>query len=161
MITTDRLREVLSYDPLTGVFTWIKPTSRRVKVGDVAGVSSGGYVLIGIDGEQYGAHRLAVLYMTGVMPEGKTDHRNGTPSDNRFRNLRPGTHQENIQNRRRPNKNNKTGFLGVSVCKKTGKYKAFLCVDSKSISLGRYGTAEAAHQAYLDAKRLHHGGNTL
>jgi hypothetical protein len=160
-LTIERLKEVLSYDPLTGIFRWVKPTSFRVQVGDQAGALNGGYVLITIDGETCGAHRLAVMYVTGILPGGKTDHRNGIRSDNRFMNLRPGTHEQNMQNEQGPRRNNGTGYLGVSQCKATGRFRAFISIKGKSRHLGRFDTAEEAYSAYLSAKREFHEGNTL
>lgn len=153
--------ETLSYNPLTGLFLWLKAPSFRVKQGDVAGCLSNGYYFITLDGYQAGAHRWAVYYMTGLPPVGEVDHRNGVGSDNRYLNLRDGTHQENMQNEQRARKNNKTGFLGVSLCKKTGRFRSFISVNSKSRTLGRFATPQAAHGAYLLAKRSIHKGNTL
>jgi hypothetical protein len=36
-LTAERLREALSYDPDTGVWTWLLPTGRRVRAGSRAG----------------------------------------------------------------------------------------------------------------------------
>ena len=67
-LTQERLMELIRYDPVTGIFTWIKKPSLtgRVMVGTVAGYfGSGGVKLINIDGVAYNADRLAFLYMTG------------------------------------------------------------------------------------------------
>jgi hypothetical protein len=74
MLTVTRLREVLHYDPITGIFTWLVSLSNHV--GKVAGSLDGtGRVRIRVDGREYGAHRLAWLYMTGNWPVNEIDHR--------------------------------------------------------------------------------------
>ncbi len=58
MLTAQRLREVLNYDPKTGVFTWIKDAGggERIKAGSVAGwEDKRGYINIGVDGYKYRA----------------------------------------------------------------------------------------------------------
>ena len=163
-LTAERLRNVLHYDQETGVFTWKeKPSShsRRVRIGEPAGwVTTGGYRFIGIDGEKFGAHRLAMLYMTGAMPI-ETDHLDGDPMNNRFANLRAATHKENMQNMRGARKQNRAGILGVSLHPKTGRFRAQIEVDGKRHHLGYHATAEQAHAAYIEAKRQMHKGNTL
>ena len=63
--TRSDLRHVLNYDEKTGLFTWKNPSSRRVKVGDVAGtVVSGGVTQIGIFGRIYSSKRLAKFYLS-------------------------------------------------------------------------------------------------
>jgi AP2 domain len=51
--------------------------------------------------------------------------------------------------------------MGVSIDKRDGAFRADITVDGKAYSLGRHGTPELAHEAYLDAKRLRHKGCTI
>ncbi len=162
-LTAARLRELLHYDAQTGAFTWLAPTSKRMKVGDVAGYldRSTGHVRIEIDGKNFYAHRLAWLYMTGGWPSREIDHINGIKSDARYKNLRDVTHAVNTQNLRRAKRNNRTGALGVHLRKKGGMPRAVITTDGKKTDLGSFDTVELAHQAYITAKRQHHKGCTI
>jgi hypothetical protein len=74
-LTTERLREALSYDPDTGVWTWLLPTGRRVRVGSrAARIDCHGRWRIGLDGRYFTGSRLAFLYMTGKWPLHLVDH---------------------------------------------------------------------------------------
>lgn len=100
-LTQERLRYLLHYDMASGIFTWKKRTSWRVKIGSVAGHrnKSLGYILIKIDGTLYLAHRLAWLYMYGPF-DGEIDHRkNKDGFNNRISNLRLCTSSQNKMNR--------------------------------------------------------------
>lgn len=156
-LTQAKLKELLRYEPLTGLFTWLVQKSNRVCVGGVAGViNDRGYIQIKIDGSAYKAHRLAWLYMTGAWPQLEIDHKNGIRNDNKWRNLRDVTRFINHQNQRKAQRHNKTGFLGVT---QRGKhFPATITVNKKSCSLGTYLTPELAHEAYLKAKRELHEG---
>jgi len=160
-LTRDRLCELLSYDPETGIFHWKATTTNRVKAGTQAGFHANGYILIGIDGKKYQAHRLAFLYMTGSLPSDEVDHRNGVRDDNRFSNLRLVSHEQNMQNEQRPRKNNTSGFLGVYWQASAKAFRARISIKGKGVHLGYFKSAEDAHKSYLAAKRALHGGNTL
>lgn len=159
-LSADRLRELLSYDPSTGIFVRIKSTCNRVKVGSVAGSpNSNGYLQISLGGRLYLASRLAFLYMTGEWPNEIVDHRNTDRLDNRWINLREATPEVNAQNRRRALKSNKVGLLGVHL--EGSRYYATIRVDGKKRSLGSFATPDDAYRAYVDAKRQFHEGSTL
>lgn len=88
-LTSERIREVLAYDQLTGEFTWKRPTSNRVEAGSVAGrLNTNGHRQISIDGRDYLARRLAWLYVRGEWPTENVIPVNGIKTDNRFSNLR-------------------------------------------------------------------------
>lgn len=87
MLTQSRLKKVLSYDPNTGLFTWLV-NNGNTKTGDVAEANTTkGHVTIIVDSKRYYAHQLAWLYVRGYFPEHDIGHRNGIHDDNRFSNL--------------------------------------------------------------------------
>lgn len=160
MLTAKRLREVLYYDPLNGDFVWIKRTGHRVILGQSAGSlhKTLGYVVIGIDGERYYAHRLAWLYMTGSWPDHEIDHRIG--KSNHWKNLRSASSKLNKENQRAARRDNKsTGLLGAYTYKHG--FRSSIQVAGKQIHIGVFDTAEQAHRAYVEAKRELHAGCTL
>lgn len=159
-LTQEILKALLSYDPLTGHFFWLKAKGRR-KFGMPAGCVDSNRVYIGINGVVYLAHRLAWLYMTGAFPIDQIDHINCDSLDNKFANLREANKSENMQNRVTPRADNKSGFLGVSWVKRDRKWTAHIQINGKAISLGNFTDAEDAHAAYIQAKRRLHPFGTL
>lgn len=153
-LTVERLRALLHYDQATGVFT------RRVsRGGSAAGSVAGcpdkdGYVMLMVDRVSYKAHRLAWLYFHGEWPSGDVDHINEQTGDNRIINLRQASRSENMQNRSAANRGNRSGFLGVS--RNNGRWFAQITVARKRVHLGYHDTPEAAHAAYVEAKRRLH-----
>jgi hypothetical protein len=159
-ISAEDLRQLLHYNPDTGIFTWIARAAKAVHIGDVAGVANKfGYITIGVKKKVYKAHRLAWLYSYGVWPDGLIDHINGRKGDNRLCNLRVVAADGNSQNIRRPNRRNKSGFLGVIWFQ--NKWRASITINRKTHRIGDYATPEEAHQAYLEAKRKHHQACTV
>lgn len=161
LIDAATVRAILDYDPITGAFTWRKGSRNKVKAGMPAGyvLKSSGSLHIGIDRVKYAAHRLAWLHFYGEWPKGLIDHINGVRLDNSIANLRAVDDAINVQNQRRPQKRNTTGFLGVT--RSQGKYQAQLTANRKSFYIGLFDTPEEAHQAYLAAKRKLHPGCTI
>lgn len=156
-LTAARLREVLIYNPETGVFTWRVNNGRNGKTGCVAGGKSGKYQKITIDGIANAAHRIAWAYTHGEWPEkGYIDHENGNGMDNKNSNLRDATNGENMQNKVGAHKNNKTGLLGVHLHGKSGKYISQIRTNGATKTVGSFNTAEEAHEAYLHAKLKDH-----
>ena len=157
ILTAERLRELFRYDQWAGVFTRLVSASSNAKAGDVAGcIRKDGYRLLRVDGFQYREHRLVWLYVHGTFPANQIDHINGIPSDNRLRNLREATCKENGQNRRRANSNNSSGLLGAHWNGSSGKWSATICINGKRHDLGRFATAEEAHNEYLRVKQECH-----
>src|SRR5574343_96388 len=104
------LRELVHYDPATGVVT---DRATGVELGSPRGGRDGDhYVGVRIDGRSYYAHRVAVAYMTGAWPSQLVDHRDTHKRNNRWLNLRPATHGQNNMNTK-AYKNNQSGLKGV------------------------------------------------
>ena len=152
MITQERLKELLHYDPDTGVFTW-KESRGGVSIGGSAGtLNQYGYISILIDRRSYLAHRLVWLYVHGEFPVNSIDHINHVKLDNRMENLRDANESVNSMNRPMQ-KNNKSGHTGVHWHKGNKKWFASIKVDRKSIGLGLYVELSDAVKARKDAEK--------
>ena len=148
MITQCELKEVLDYNPDTGVFTWKKNCRNRAVVGSVAGYKDNyGYICIKINRKTYKAHRLAYLYMTGNFPKNSIDHINHIKDDNRWANLRDATNSQNQSNKAKP-KNNTSGYKGVTWNKRDENWRAKINCMNKTIHIGCYTTPQEASEAY-------------
>lgn len=157
MLTAGRLREVLDYNSATGVFTWRVRLSNRGLVGSPAGeLKLSGYILIGIDGQRYRAHRLAVLHVTGEWPQKQVDHRDTIRSHNWWSNLRQATNGQNAQNGRM-HRDNTSGFKGVTYDRRVKKWEARIFVTGRRIFLGVFDAPQKAHAAYAEAAEKYFG----
>ena len=121
----------MSYDPSSGLFK---------RIGNRGGsgyLSKSGYIKLSILSYPFLAHRLAWLYVYGNFPKNQIDHINQCRSDNRIENLREVTNKDNMKNSTK-RIDNKSGQVGVSWHKNRLKWRAFITVDGKQISLGYY-----------------------
>jgi len=83
----------------------------------------------------------------------KADHRDGNGLNNQGYNLRICTHKQNMQNRRL-NINSKSGFKGVSWCKRTNKWRVRIQEVGNRKRLGSFTCIIKAAQAYdTEAKK--------
>lgn len=143
MLTQEELKETLCYCPDTGVFTWVKSLKGgKAKEGGIAGIpkkspSGKAYWYVSIKQRLFFAHRVAVLYMTGIHPVGHVDHINGNGIDNRWENLRVVSPLENSKNLRKAS-NNTSGHTGVYWSKKDQRWIAQIKINRKVIYLGSY-----------------------
>jgi len=157
VLTVDYLKEIIHYNPETGIFTWILARP-KIRAGQIAGYKTHkNRIEIEIHGKAYQASRLAVFYMTGEWPRHQVDHINCIRHDNRWCNLREATQSQNQANRP-ARKGKKIPFKGVTIKKHLPKpFVAQICKNGQHKHLGCYSTPEEAHKAYIDAANDLHG----
>lgn len=147
--TPERIRQVISYDPDTGLFVWAISRCGARK-GDLCGRINAvtGYREIGVDYGLRPAHNIAWVIMTGEWPERDVDHINRVKSDNRWVNLRLANRSQNNGNEGlRPC--NTSGYKGVVKDSfRSGWWRAQICVNGRKRNLGRFERIEDAAAAY-------------
>ena len=158
MLDQRRLKELLCYNPDTGVFVWnISPTN-SIKAGDVAGYlkdDRSPRIEIRIDYKLYKASRLAWLYMNGEWPKRLVDHIDGDSLNNKWNNLRLATHHQNSCNQKK-RRDNTSGYKGVCWNENAGKWKARITRQGKELHLGYFSSKEEAYDAYCKAANQQH-----
>lgn len=147
-LTQERLKEVLDYDPDTGIFTrrLTRGGYKKNTVAGSKGVYGDFYSYIKIDETRYAAHRLAWLYVYGYFPENQIDHIDRVRINNRIKNLREASPVCNSRNCGIA-KNNISGITGVSFNKVYKKYNAYITVNYKHMSVGHFQTKKEAAMA--------------
>ena len=154
-ISQEQLKQLLDYDPETGIFRHRRDRGNRVKAGTAVGCRYKGYIRISINRKSYRGHRLAWLYVYGHFPEMDIDHINGIRHDNRIVNLRLATQAQNNFNAR--TKVGASGIRGVHWHKKKQKWHAQATLNYKRIHLGFFDEKEDAAEAYRQFAMEHHG----
>jgi len=154
-LTQEYLKEALHYNPETGIFNWNERPLSHFKsnryysawnkrfMGKNCESIEHGYVIIGIGGKKYFAHRLAFLYIDGYLPENFVDHIDRNRMNNKWLNLREVTVLCNAQNCNLAI-DNTSGVTGVSWVDNRKKWVAQIRVNKKSKNLGRFDNFEDA-----------------
>ena len=156
-LTQAQLKSQLFYDPIVGIFIRRSVNTPAIKLGSIAGgINVHGYVTISVLGKLYLAHRLAWLYMTGKWPEADIDHKNGVRTDNRWSNIRKATRSQNLQNTA-VRSDNTSGIKGVSWCKKTNKWRAYIQVNKKTVIIDYFTNRDDAARARKEAEQKRYG----
>jgi hypothetical protein len=159
ILSHQQLTELLHYDPMTGIFTWLPRRIRAAtartdngwntrNAGKIAGsIGHLGYlrIVLTIDGRVHyvPSHRLAWFYVTRTWPHTDIDHINMDVIDNRFSNLRLATRSQNNANAKPP-RDNKSGKKGVSFDSTRKLWKVEICRNGERFNLGRFADFEEA-----------------
>jgi len=140
------LKQMLSYDPKSGLFRWKVPIGIKIKAGSIAGGTAVNvrYRMISYKNKLYPAHRLAWLFVYEEDP-GKlqVDHINGERLDNRIANLRLANPSQQSQNTKRYSSNT-SGYKGVSWSSTSKSWRGAVAANGvRRIKYG-FATPEAA-----------------
>lgn len=100
-------------------------------------------------------HRL-VMGVNRTNPEVEIDHIEHNKLDNRKSKLRKTTKSQNMQNQK-TNIKNTSGVKGVSWCKATSKWRAYIQINRKHINLGRFDSFDKAVIARREAEEKYFG----
>jgi hypothetical protein len=184
ILTQEIVRELLDYDPATGLFTW---KYRELKWFDEDGWNGGGtrgnlrnqrswngkhagkpafctprvfdtntYLWGVLLWESHSAHHMAFMWMTGRWPDPEVDHEDGDGTNNRWKNLREVTRPINQQNRRRHRdyKGKVLEFDHIGIKWNGGRYGARITHNKKNVWLGTFDTLDEAVAARQSAQKL-------
>ena len=161
ILTQEKLRTLLHYDPDTGVLTWRAKPSRGIKVGRQAGTpTSEGYLALQIDKKKMYAHRAIWMYVHGVWPSEEIDHINHVRNDNKLCNLRLANRLENSHNTRKHAKS-LSGHKGVAWHSRNKKWQVQMRFCGKSYYVGQFSNLQDAVQARLQAETKLYADNDL
>lgn len=153
MLSQKELKSVVEYCPLSGVFTYVTRTSNRINIGDKAGsIDRHGYEQLCINYKKYASHRMAFLYINGALPSGYVDHINGVRCDNRWKNLRDVTCEQNQKNQKLKS-GSKSGVIGVAWCNDRSNWRAYIGSGGIAKNLGRFDDFFEACCARKSAER--------
>jgi len=138
IVTQEAVRELLEYQE-DGFLIWKVSYCNKIRVGSIAGTTkpgTHGYHSIRVLGETYLLHQIIYLWHHGYIPE-YIDHEDRIKINNRIDNLRDISNSRNMQNAG-ISKNNTSGVTGVSWYPHKSKWRAFIKIDYKLVTIGYY-----------------------
>jgi hypothetical protein len=160
------LRQLLDYNPDTGILTWKARTPdmfadgrnspehrcemfNRNFAGKEAFIhkNAKGYRVGSVNRSLFLAHRIIWKFVTGCDPRDQIDHINMITDDNRIANLREAEGWQNRGNTKASNRKIHSRFKGVHVAR-TGAYTASIMLDGKQVHLGSFRCETSAALAY-------------
>ena len=145
----EEIKKRLRIDPDGTIYWKVGFRGRRREI-EAGALRPNGYLTIGLDGQQYKAHRVAWVLYTGEWPKGFIDHINGVKTDNRRENLREATQTQNSQNRRKAK--GISGVVGVSWDNRTQKWNPSIKVNGVKKHLGLFSDLDDAIAARKQAE---------
>lgn len=156
--TQERLKELLDYDPATGILTWKKRRKGVPHDGAIAGCLTGdGYLKVSVDGTQYRAHQVIWCFMTGSWVP-FIDHKDCDGLNNSWSNLRASTFDQNNQNMKsKKTASSPSKLKGAYWDKRRKTWHSRIMAGRKLVLLGNFDSAEEAHAAYVTAADKLHG----
>jgi hypothetical protein len=168
----DLVRQLLHYDPDTGVLTWLHRPRDMFGTeqawlawnGKMAGKAAGARweykaqtcLYVSLRPRKLKAHRLAWLLHYGEPVPDIIDHVDTDGFNNRITNLRAATKGQNNANSRL-RKSNRFGAKGVSRANQPTGFCASIMAEGRRIYLGTFATVEEAAEARRDAAARLHG----
>lgn len=166
-ITQSLIRQLMDYDPLTGICVWktrtpdIQPDERLRNSwnSQFAGKQVGfinkktGYMQTAIRCKMYQLHRLIWVHVYGKEPD-NIDHINSVRHDNRLVNLRSVTREVNNRNAKRRH-DNPSGVTGIKL-NKSGTWLVRIRINKKLIVAGCFADFDEAVKVRL-ALEVEHG----
>ena len=145
-------KDIIDYNPETGIFIWKKKISNKNVVGKRAGyLSSNGYRYLTIYKKMYLESRVAWYMIHGKFPDNEIDHINRIKDDNRIINLREATRSQQILNskRKRIKHFELENYPGV-IKTENGLFLAHTKKQRKYIRIAICNTPEEAYEKYKE-----------
>ena len=149
--TIDRLRELFSYDPETGVLVCRVARSNSIAGSEVGSIASNGYMYVTVDYARMLVHRVIWAIHYGEYPEADVDHEDRNKRNNRIINLRDASRSQNNANSPAPS-NNTSGIRGISWNARLGKWHAYISWHGERRHLGFFDNLNDASRARVDAE---------
>ena len=145
-LSYEELKDLFSYNQLTGILTWNASVQYHKLGGELAGSPNGLYWYVTINGKKYKRSRIAWFIVTGEVPI-EIDHIDGNRLNDCFFNLRNVTRRENMINQKIHREGKLPGYFYV---KSRNRYQAEIKINNKKVFIGWFKTAEEANKAYKE-----------